>query len=139
MAVGPIGVSSSSASSSISSASQSLSFNPVITLASPESSIRNSPTNEQTNTADARSTTEAKAETKMPGLLGGGGDAASGFSGFGPLLNLGPTGRTAGGGPATLAGDLVGPGAPSAFNGRNGLLLFAGIAVAAFFLARRFL
>ena len=138
MAVGPIGVSSSSASSSISSASQSIAFNPVITLASPESNIRNQPTTDQRNTADARSTTEAKAETSLPGIFGGAGDAASGFSGFAPLLSLASNRGTTGGAPATLAGDLVGARPAGPFTGMNGLLLLGGLAVAAFFLVRKF-
>lgn len=141
MALGPIGVSSSSASSSISTASQSLSFNPVITLASPESNIRNQPTNEQTNSADSRSTTEAKAETKMPGLFGGGsGETETGLTGLFPSLGLGSTSRTAGSGPSMLAGDLIPRGTPQGglLSGTSGLLIMGGLAVAAFFLARRF-
>ncbi len=146
MSLGPIGVNASSASSatSISSASQSISFNPVITLASPESDISNQPRTDQTNTADARSTStaDAKAETKNPGLLGGAGDTESGATGFLPQLGLGRPARAVGGGPASLYGDLVpqsGMPASGMFDGANGLLLAGGLAIAVFFIVRRLL
>lgn len=142
----PIGVSSSSASSSVSTASsnQSISFNPVITLASPEASIRNQPSTEQTSRVEnsASSDASAKAESKLSGV--GSGDPSSGLTGLLPGLGLNSSrNTTSGGGPFTIAGDLV----PSAegnpvggmLSGTNGLLLMGGLAVAAFFLARKFL
>lgn len=86
MSLGPIGVSSASASTSLSTSNQSLSFNPIITLASPESSVSQRADNEQGFQQDQRATTEAKAETKLPSALGlGGGDSTTGMD---PLAAL---------------------------------------------------
>ncbi len=89
MSLGPIGVSSASASSSVASSNQSIAFNPVITLASPESQIRQDSRSDQGAAFDTRATADARAETKIPGLLGGADGSGGGFSGLDPLLSLG--------------------------------------------------
>lgn len=92
MAIGAVGVSSSSASSSISSSNQSIAFNPVITLASPESQIRQESTADQAakfdNAANATARADAKATVATPGM-GGADGSDGGYSGLNPLLSLG--------------------------------------------------
>lgn len=88
MGLGAIGVSSSSAASSISSSNQSINFNPVITLASPESQIKQDLKSDQGATFDQTSRTDATATAKPTLSTGLGGGEGSGFSGFDPSLSM---------------------------------------------------
>jgi len=91
MSLGPIGVSSASASSSLSSSNQSIAFNPVITLASPESQIRQETKSDQGAKFDQSGSATARSEASPSGGfgLGGADGSGGGYSGLDPLLSLG--------------------------------------------------
>ena len=127
-------VASSATSQSINSGS--LSFNPIITLESPEAQIRTDNRADQaTRLSDLTTTSEARATAAItPFGLGG----QSGAEGFAPLTSLFSNRAQAGGEPLLRGGDLSGFGDGGLLSGSNGLLLLGALAVGVFFLARKF-
>lgn len=125
-------VSSSANSQSINSGS--LVFQPVISLDSPEASIRQSPdVDTSTRFSDTSSSSTARARATISSGLGGEDEEGGGFI---PRLSLGSGGRTADGGPSMLAGDLT----PGGGGGRSPLMpwvLIGAIGFAAYFLFKR--
>lgn len=116
MSLGPIGVSSSSASSSLATSNQSLSFNPIITLASPESSVSQSSRADQSLQQDQTARADSRAETTLPNSPL---DALQG-GGFDPLKLLGSNSVR---NPASAfrAGDLAGGGSGADYSNNPGV------------------
>lgn len=116
-----------------------LSFNPIIVLDSPEGSIRqDNPVDQTTRLSDTSSSSTARARATLSTTGEGGGEDDS--ASFGAGMGLSSNRNSQGSGPYNLVGDLI-PGANGSgiLSGSNGLLVVAGLAVAAFFLAKKFL
>ena len=127
-------IASSSAASSQSN--QSLTFNPVITVGSPEAQIRQDARADQRTTfeSEASSTARATSTVSPTGSSDGGGSNS-----FTPIAGLGSSARTQGSGPSYLAGDLIPGGGGSGFlSSPEGLLIIGALAVGAYFVAKRF-
>lgn len=128
MALLSAAVASSATSQSINSGS--LVFNPILVLDSPEASIRANPstdTSAQFRDTSAASTARARATLSTTG----GGEEEDG--GFTPGAALGSSKQG-----NFLSGDLVPRRSGGLLSGSGGLLLIGGLAVAAYFVARRF-
>lgn len=125
-------IASSSAASS--SSNQSLVFNPVITVGSPEAQIRQDARADQRSTFAADTSSVARATSTVSPT--GSGNEGGGFE---PGATLGRTAPSQGSGPSFLAGDLIPTGFQDFSSSPAGLLLVAGLAVAAYFAAKRFL
>lgn len=121
-----------SSSSATSSSNQSLVFNPVITVGSPEAQIRQDARADQRSTFSADTSSTARATSTVS-------PTGSGNEGYTPGATLGQTAPSQGSGPSFLAGDLIPTGAGAFTSSPAGLLLVAGLAVAAYFAAKRFL
>jgi hypothetical protein len=120
-----------SSSSATSSSNQSLVFNPVITVGSPEAQIRQDSRADQRSTFSADTSSTARATSTVS-------PTGSGNEGYTPGATLGPTAPSQGSGPSFLAGDLIPTGAGGFASSPEGLALMAGLAVAAYFVAKRF-
>ena len=129
MALLSAAVASSATSQSINSGS--LVFNPVITLESPEASIRANPT---VDTSTQFRDTAASSTARARATLSTTGDGGEGEEGYAPTAALGSARQS-----GALAGDLVPRQAGGLLSGTNGLLLVGALAVAAFVVARRLL
>jgi len=122
-----------SSSSATSSSNQSLVFNPVITVGSPEAQIRQDSRADQRSTFSADTSSTARATSTVSPT-----DSGNSGGGFEPGATLGRTAPSQGSGPSFLAGDLIPTGAGGFASSPEGLLLVAGLAVAAYFVAKRF-
>lgn len=120
-----------SSSSATSSSNQSLVFNPVITVGSPEAQIRQDSRADQRSTFSADTSSTARATSTVS-------PSGSGNESYTPGATLGPTAPSQGSGPSFLAGDLIPTGAGGFASSPEGLALMAGLAVAAYFVAKRF-
>jgi|CXWL01.1.fsa_nt_gi hypothetical protein len=128
---------SSSNSQSINTGS--LSFNPIISLDSPESSIRqDNPVDQTTRLSDTSSSSTARAKATLS-TTGGGDGESDGSEGFGAGVGLSSNRGSQGSGPYNLSGDLIPGVSGGILSGNSGLLLLGGLAIAAFFLAKKFL
>lgn len=129
MALLSAAVASSATSQSINSGS--LVFNPILVLDSPEASIRANPsTDTSTQFRDTSATSTARARATLS-TTGDGGEEEDG--GMIPGASLGSSRQG-----NFLAGDLVPRQSGGLLSGTGGLLLIGGLAVAAYFVARRF-
>jgi len=106
----------------------SLVFNPIISLDSPESQIRQTPTiDTSAEFRDTTSTGTAKARATIS-TSGEGGEEGDGFE---PTASLGSSRQS-----SVLKGDLIG-GASSSL-GQLGILPMLALGVAVYFVAKRF-
>jgi hypothetical protein len=128
MALLSAAVASSATSQSINSGS--LVFNPILTLDSPEASIRANPTvDTSTQFRDTSATSEARARATLS-TSGGGADDSGGFS---PGAGMDSANLN-----SLLSSDLVPRGAAGFLSSGAGLLLLGALAVGAYFVAKRY-
>ena len=120
----------------------SLTFSPILTLDSTNASIRQETSPDQSSQLkDTTSTATARATSTIT-PFGGGGEGATpdGIQGLSPTMGMPSNRATQGSGPFALGGDFITSGpAPGMLDGTNGLLLMGGLAIAAFFIVRKFL